>query len=108
MVVWASEVSGVGSGEPGGVAVGAGERERVWALAAAKAQGVSIREIANAAGLSSSWSIGSSPMPIFDALDAALGVLRAAGWPAPEDPDVEDGELAGRAEIAGSCIQQRI
>jgi len=32
-----------------------------------------------------------------DALDAALGELRAAGWPAPEDPDSgEDTELGGR------------
>ena len=31
-----------------------------------------------------------------DALDAALGELRAAGWPAPEDPDSEeDAELDG-------------
>jgi hypothetical protein len=37
-----------------------------------------------------------------DALDAALGELRAAGWPAPEDPDSgEDTELGGRDTIAG-------
>ena len=36
-----------------------------------------------------------------DALDAALGELRAAGWPAPEDPDSgEDTELGGRDSIA--------
>jgi hypothetical protein len=36
-----------------------------------------------------------------DALDTALGELRAAGWPAPEDPDSgEDNELAGRDNIA--------
>ena len=36
-----------------------------------------------------------------DALDAALGELRAAGWPAPEDPDSgEDTELDGRDSIA--------
>ena len=36
-----------------------------------------------------------------DALDAALGELRAVGWPAPEDPDSdEDTELDGRADIA--------
>ena len=36
-----------------------------------------------------------------DALDAALGELRAAGWPAPEDPDSEeDAELGGRDSIA--------
>jgi hypothetical protein len=37
-----------------------------------------------------------------DALDAALGELRAAGWPAPEDPDCgEDAELDARDNIAG-------
>ena len=37
-----------------------------------------------------------------NALDAALGELRAAGWPAPEDPDSgEDTELDGRDTIAG-------
>ncbi len=36
-----------------------------------------------------------------DALDAALGELRAAGWPTPEDPDSgEDTELGGRDSIA--------
>ncbi len=36
-----------------------------------------------------------------DALDAALGELRAAGWPAPEHPDSgEDTELGGRDTIA--------
>jgi len=35
-------------------------------------------------------------------LDAALGELRAAGWPAPEDPDSgEHAELDGRDSIAG-------
>jgi hypothetical protein len=37
-----------------------------------------------------------------DALDAALGELRAAGWPAPEDPDSgDDTEPADRDTIAG-------
>jgi hypothetical protein len=37
----------------------------------------------------------------YSALDAALGQLRAAGRPAPEDPDgSDDGELPGRASIA--------
>src|SRR6266542_3456523 len=49
-----------------------GERERTWALVSARAEGISIR-----------------------ALAAALGELRAAGWPAPEDPDSdEDADLA--------------
>jgi hypothetical protein len=37
-----------------------------------------------------------------DALEAALGELRAAGWPAPEDPDSdEDADLDGRDHLAG-------
>jgi hypothetical protein len=36
-----------------------------------------------------------------DALDAAPGELRAAGWPAPEDPDSdEDTDLDGRYHLA--------
>jgi hypothetical protein len=36
-----------------------------------------------------------------DAVTAALGELRAAGWPAPEDPDSdEDADLDGRDHLA--------
>ncbi|MCX4452332.1 hypothetical protein OOK58_09425 [Streptomyces sp. NBC_01728] len=36
-----------------------------------------------------------------DALDTALGLLLAAGWPTPEDPDgSDDEELSGRGSIA--------
>jgi lambda repressor-like predicted transcriptional regulator len=77
------------------------ERERAWALAAAKAEGASIREIATAAGLSSSRVHQVVTDADIDALDTALGVLRSAGWPAPEDPEVDDGDLVGRADIAG-------
>ena len=36
-----------------------------------------------------------------DALDAALGELPAAGWPAPEDADSDDdADLGGRDTIA--------
>ena len=73
------------------------ERER----AGAKAEGASIREIAAAAGLSSSRVHQVVTGADIDSLDTALGALRSAGWPAPEDPDVDDGELAGRADIAG-------
>jgi hypothetical protein len=41
------------------------------------------------------------------ALDAALGELRAAGWPAPEDPDSgEDTEPDGRDTIAGRLTDE--
>jgi hypothetical protein len=79
------------------------ERERVWALVSAKAEGVSIRQIAQAAGLSPSRVHQVVVGTDVDALDDALGALRRVGWPAPEDPDTadDDGELSGRADVAG-------
>ena len=42
-----------------------------------------------------------------DALDAALGELRAAGWPAPEDPDSdEDTDLDGRDHLADRLLDE--
>ena len=77
------------------------ERERAWALVSARAEGVSIRKLAAAAGLSPSRVHQIVADADLDALDAALGELRAAGWPAPEDPDSgEDAELDGRDNIA--------
>ena len=77
------------------------ERERTWALVSARAEGISIRTLATAAGLSPSRVHQLVAVADLDALDAALGELRAAGWPAPEDPDSgEDTELGGRDNIA--------
>ena len=77
------------------------ERERTWALVSARAEGISIRTLATAAGLSPSRVHQIVADADLDALDAALGELRAAGWPAPEDPDSgEDTELGGRDTIA--------
>ena len=77
------------------------ERERTWALVSARAEGISIRTLATAAGLSPSRVHQLVAAADLDALDAALGELRAAGWPAPEDPDSEeDAELGGRDSIA--------
>ena len=77
------------------------ERERTWALVSARAEGISIRTLATAIGLSPSRVHQIVAAADLDALDAALGELRAAGWPAPEDPDSgEDTELGGRDTIA--------
>ena len=77
------------------------ERERSWALASARAQGVSIRALAAAVRLSSSRVHQIVAAADLDELDAALGELRAAGWPAPEDPDGDDdADLDGRELIA--------
>jgi hypothetical protein len=78
------------------------ERERDWALAPARAEGGSIRALAAAAGLSPSRVHQIVAAAGLDELGAALGELRAAGWPAPEDPDGDDdAELGGRGTIAG-------
>jgi hypothetical protein len=77
------------------------ERERSWVLASARAESVSIRALAAAAGLSSSRVHQIVAAADLGELDAALGELRAAGWPAPEDPDGDDdAELHGRELIA--------
>ncbi len=77
------------------------ERERTWALVSARAEGISIRTLATAIGLSPSRVHQLVADADLDALETALGELRAAGWPAPEDPDSgEDTELGGRDNIA--------
>jgi len=77
------------------------ERERTWALVSARADGISIRTLAAAVGLSSSRMHQLVAEADLDALDAALGELRAAGWPAPEDPGSdEDTDLDGRDHLA--------
>jgi hypothetical protein len=57
------------------------ERERTWALASARAEGISIRKLATAIGLSPSRVHQLVAGADLDALAAALGELRAAGWP---------------------------
>ncbi|CAI7976509.1 conserved hypothetical protein [Frankia sp. Hr75.2] len=77
------------------------ERERAWALTSARAEGISIRVLATAVGLSPSRVHQIVAAADSDALDAALGELRTVGWPAPEDPDVgEDVELDGTDSVA--------
>jgi len=85
------------------------ERERTWSLASARAEGISIRTLATAAGLSPSRVHQIVAAADLDALDAVLGELRAAGWPAPEDPDSgEDTELGGRDSIGGPGSTEEI
>ncbi len=79
------------------------ERERSWALASARAAGVSIRALAAAVRLSSSRVHQIVAAADLDALDAALGELRAAGWPAPEDPDGDDD-----AELDSELVADRL
>jgi hypothetical protein len=53
------------------------ERERAWALASARAEGISIRTLAAAAGLSPARVHQITAAADLDELDAALGELRA-------------------------------
>jgi hypothetical protein len=83
------------------------ERERSWALASARAEGVSIRTLAAGAGLSPARVHQITADADLDSLDAALGELRAAGWPAPEDPDGDDdAELDGRDLIRDRLLDE--
>jgi hypothetical protein len=83
------------------------ERERAWALASARAEGISIRTLAAAAGLSPARVHQITAAADLDGLDAALGELRAAGWPAPEDPGGEDdAELDGRGLICDRLLDE--
>jgi len=79
------------------------ERERTWALVSARAEGISIRTLAAAAGLSPSRVHQLVADADLDVLDAALGELRAAGWPAPKirTPGRTPNSAAGTASPAG-------
>src|SRR2546429_8201066 len=82
-------------------------RERAWAPASARAEGVSIRKLAAAAGLSPARVHQITAAADLDELDAAPGELRAAGWPAPEDPGGDgDAELAGRDLICDRLVDE--
>jgi hypothetical protein len=77
------------------------DAERTWALASARTEGVSVRKIAEAAGLSATRVHQLTTGADMDAAEAGLSALREAGWPAPEDPDGnDDAELAGRDTVA--------
>ncbi len=77
------------------------ERERDWALSSARSQGVSIRKLASAAGLSASRIHQLLAGVDLDRLEVTLGQLREVGWPAPQDPDTGgDPELDRRDLIA--------
>ena len=69
----------------------------MWALVSARAEGISIRNPGHGGRAVALPGAPARSGAGADALDAALGELRAAGWPAPEDPDSdEDAELEAR------------
>src|ERR1019366_4049059 len=71
------------------------ERERTWALVSARAEGISIRTLAAAAGLPPSRVHQIVAAAALDALDAALGELRA-GQPAARRSRLRGGHRTGR------------
>jgi hypothetical protein len=89
-------------------------RERTWALVSARAEGISICTLAAAGGLSPFRVHQLVAGADLDALDAGLGELQAAGWPAPKDPDSgEDTELGGRGVLSvrpghGPLLEERL
>lgn len=69
---------------------------------------MSVRKVATAAGLSPTrvHQLAAAAADT-DTLDSELGGLRAAGWPAPEDPaGSDDEELSGRALVADWLIDE--
>lgn len=87
------------------MAPGAGRAEHAWALASARAEGVSIRTLAAAAGLSPARVHQITAGADLDELDAESGELR--GWPAPEDPGGDDdAELDGRDLICNRLLDE--
>lgn len=81
-------------------------RERSWALASARRGSFHPRARrppgCRRPGCTRSWTAAG-----LDELDAALGELRAAGWPAPEDPDGDDdAELDGRELSADRLVDE--
>ncbi|WP_432088487.1 hypothetical protein [Streptomyces sp. bgisy095] len=83
------------------------ERERAWALVAARVEGVSVRKAAEAAGLSPNRVHQLTKDADLDALDVVLSELRAAGWPATEDLEgSDDEELSGRASVAERLVDE--
>jgi hypothetical protein len=67
----------------------AAQVERVWAVAAAPRQGLSIREFAGAVGLSQAWVHQRLADPVATELPAQLNRLRERGWPAPAADELD-------------------
>jgi hypothetical protein len=82
-------------------------RERAWTLASARAEGISIRTLAAAAGLSPARVRQITAASDPDELDAVLGELRAAAWAAPEDPGRDDDAgLDGRDLVCDRLLDE--
>jgi AcrR family transcriptional regulator len=86
------------------------ELERIWAIVSAHREGLSVRDIAQHVGLSPTRVHQLVTSPQADCVEHALSVLRAVGWPAPEDPNPDAEELLAdrlidEAAALFSCAQ---
>lgn len=80
--------------------------ERTWAVVSASRQGMSVRQVAEAVGLSPSrvhQILTDSPE---HPLEEGLSVLRELGWPAAEDEPVDPDSVAGPDGGRGSCAHR--
>src|SRR5205807_1123411 len=103
----AAGTPGAAAGIAGGVAAGAG-RTRAHLGAGVGARRGRVHPRARCRGRALVLA-GAPDRGVADLgeLDAALGELRAAGWPAPEDPDGgDDAELDGRGLIADRLVDE--
>lgn len=73
------------------------ERERAWALVAARQLEVSVRETTAAAGRSPTRVHQVVTAADLTAVQAQLDALREAGWSAPEDPEADAERSASRS-----------
>jgi hypothetical protein len=71
--------------------------ERAWAVVSAHRDGLSVRKIAEAVGLSPTRVHQVLASPEAAGWEARLDMLRAHGWPAPEDPpaDAPSSDIVG-------------
>jgi len=71
--------------------------ERAWAVVSAHRDGLSVRKIADAVGLSPTRMHQVLASPEAAGWEARLDMLRAHGWPAPEDPpaDTPSSDMVG-------------
>jgi hypothetical protein len=67
------------------------ELERLWAIVTAHNEGLSIREIAKQVGLGPTRVHQIVSDPRANLVEETISVLRAVGWPSPEDPLTGDG-----------------
>lgn len=88
------------------------QMERSWAVLSASTDGLSVRQIAAAAGLSPTrvqqlLTQARAESDVDQLVAEQLGELRVAGWPDPEDPDgCDDEELAGRDLVADRLVDE--